>query len=101
MILSKVINYLSLHEYRLSELLTVSSLTLTTALATVPVSAAVITFQPGPEGKDTYVDSRPDSNVPGIPPYNLSISHIFLNIKFDKKRKVCQMAQGGSIGGLI
>jgi hypothetical protein len=31
----------------------------------------------------------------------LSISHIFLNIKFDKKRKVCQMAQGGSIGGLI
>ncbi|MCZ8068106.1 MAG: DNRLRE domain-containing protein [Microcystis sp.] len=71
MTLSKMINYLSLHEYRLSELLTVSSLTLTTALATVPVSAAVITFQPGPEGKDTYVDSRPYSNVPGIiPPYN-------------------------------
>jgi hypothetical protein len=31
----------------------------------------------------------------------LSISHIFLNIKFDKKRKVCKMAQGGSMGGLI
>ena len=31
----------------------------------------------------------------------LSISHIFLNIKFDKKRKVCQRAQGGSMGELI
>ncbi len=33
--------------------------------------------------------------------FELSISHIFLNIKFDKKRKVCKMAQGGSMGGLI
>ncbi|CCH96274.1 hypothetical protein MICAB_180003 [Microcystis aeruginosa PCC 9717] len=30
----------------------------------------------------------------------LSISYIFLNIKFDKKRKVCYVAQGGSLGGL-
>jgi len=35
------------------------------------------------------------------PLIKLSISHIFLNIKFDKKRKVCQMAQGGSMGELI
>jgi hypothetical protein len=57
----------------LSKLLAVYSLTLTTALATVPASAAVITFQPGPEGKDTYVDSRPYTNAPAtIPnPYNI------------------------------
>ena len=36
-----------------------------------------------------------------VPLSKLSISHIFLNIKFDKKRKVCQMAQGGSMGELI
>jgi hypothetical protein len=58
MILAKLIKKRKVGKNSLSKLITVSSLTLTTALATVPVSAAVINFQPGTEGKDAYVDSR-------------------------------------------
>lgn len=55
----------------LSNLFAISSLALMTALATVPASAAVISFQPGSEGKDTYVDSRNyDPSDPVGPAYN-------------------------------
>jgi hypothetical protein len=52
-------------------------------------------------GNEVKVPLSKGGNEVEVPLSKLSISHIFLNIKFDKKRKVCQMAQGGSMGGLI